>query len=96
MALSYSTEQKKKMQRLSAEIAELEHQIRELGFPRSPSGYRKLVLFRARLNQQRALLEQLKSEPFEAWVEHAPDPARPPRRRRRQSRRKPLSKVRSG
>lgn len=92
MALAYSTGQKKKMQRLAGEIAELEQQIRELGLPRSPSGYRKLVLFRARLNQQRAVLEQLKSEPFEAWVAHIPDPARPVRRKRRQPRRKPLSK----
>jgi len=92
MALSYSTEQKKKMQRLVGEIAELEQQIRELGFPRSPSGYRRLVLFRARLNQQRVVLEQLKSQPFEALLDHIPGPAQPVRRKGRHSRRKPLSK----
>jgi len=88
MALSYSTEQKLKMQRLVGEIAELERRIQELGFPRSPSGYRRMVVYRARLDQQRAVLEQLKSEPFEACLEQIPGPGRPVRRKRRRSRRK--------
>jgi len=92
MALSYSTEQRQKIQRLVGEIAELEWRIGELGFPRTPGGYRELVLFRARLNQQRAVLEELKSEPVQAWLDHIPGPARPVRRKRRHSRRKPLSK----
>lgn len=92
MALSYSTEQKRKMQRLVGEITELEQQIQELGFPRSPSAYRRLVLYRVRLDQQRAVLEQLKSEPFEACLAHIPGPGRPVRRKRRRSHRKHLSK----
>ena len=85
MALSYSTAHRQKIQRLVGEIADLEWQIQELGFPRTPAGYRKLVLYRARLNQQRIVLEQVRNEPFETWLDPVRSLVRPVRRKRRQS-----------